>query len=122
MIFADQKEAEQFLQEWQKVLRLQDWDLKIQIVRARDLVGGESMAEVTYKHTKRMAIINLLDPIDYGEYLWEQNHEISLVHELLHLHFIGFEAESGTAEDDAQEMTIDVISKSLVFLKYKEGE
>ena len=80
------------------------------------------MAEVTYKHTKRMAIINLLDPIDYGEYLWEQNHEISLVHELLHLHFIGFEAESGTAEDDAQEMTIDVISKSLVFLKYKEGE
>lgn len=118
MIYADQKEAESSLQEWQRVLRLQDWDIKIRIVRAKEFVNGDGMGEVRYKHQKQMAVINLLDPIDYDEiHLWEQDHEITMVHELLHIHFMGFEAEEGTEQDNAQERAIDVISKSLVSLR-----
>lgn len=117
MIYLTQEEAEKALVEWQSVLKLRDWDIKIQIVRRNGLVDPEGMAEVRYKHIKRMAIINLLDPIDYDNDLWGQDHEISMVHELLHLHFMGFEAEEGTPEDKAQEQAIDAISKSLVYLR-----
>lgn len=118
MIYETQKNAQQACREWQERLFLRDWDIKTQIVRRTQLVDGDGMGEVRYKHGKRMAIINLLDPVDYeSEMLWPQDHEVTLVHELLHLHFVEFEAEEGTTQDNAQERAIDSISKALVGLR-----
>lgn len=112
------EQAESKLTEWQKILRLQDWDIKIDICRGRNF-KTDGQAEVSWTNEKKMAIIHLLDPIDYDNDYFPQDHEISLVHELLHLHMAGFVAEDGTVEDMAQEQVADALSKALVGLKRK---
>ena len=116
-----QDESDSLLKEWQEILRLQDWDVVVDIRRARDMSLGESVAEVHWKKEKKLAIIHLLDPMDYDNAYFPQDHEVSIVHELLHLHMVGFVAEDDTLEDTAQEQAIDAISNALVNLK-RDGQ
>ncbi len=116
-VILTQDQAEALLKEWQKILRLQDWDVVVGIRRARDMSLGESAAEVHWKKEKKLAIIHLLDPTDYDNACFSQDHEVSIVHELLHLHMVGFAAEDDTPEDTAQEQAIHAISMALVELK-----
>lgn len=118
--------TEQELQElcrlWQKRLRLQDWDVTVKVARQRDM-DTDSLAECGHQIRKRTAEITLLDPIDYppGE-PQPQDHEVDLVHELLHLHFAPFRAEDGSPEQIAQEQAIHAISKALVQLARKGAD
>lgn len=121
MIFENDKQLQDSLEEWQKILRLQDWIVQAKVVRARDMILDESAAAVSWTYSKRMASIQLLDPLDYtSELMEEQDHEISLVHELLHLHYAGFETTSrGTVEHALMEQSIEATSRALVYLKRK---
>lgn len=112
MIFTTQAEAESALAEWQEILLLRDWDIKIDICRTRDMTF-DGAAEVHYKKGKKLAIIHILDPLDYENKYWEQDHETSLVHELLHLHTCLFVSD----EDVHEERAVDAISRALVRLK-----
>lgn len=120
-VIFNQEEAEAVLVKWQKMLRLQDWDVKIDVRRGRDF-NTDSQAEVTWLEEKKMAIIHLLDPIDYDNKYFPHDHEVSIVHELLHLHMVRFAAESGTPEDIAQEQAINALSLALVGLRRKAGD
>ena len=120
MIYETQEQAQQACQEWQRILRLQDWDIAIDILRARDMGLDGGQAEVHWKAESKSAIIHLLDPADYQNNYFEQNQERSLVHELLHLHMVMFATETGTPEDTAQEQAVNAIANALVALKKGE--
>lgn len=113
----NQAQAEELLAEWQRILRLQDWNIKIDIRRDREMELQSSMAEVHWTIEKKAAIMHLLDPIDYQNDYFPIDHEVSIVHELLHLHMAGFDAKFDTPEGVAQEQAINAISTALVFLK-----
>lgn len=96
---------------WKKILRLQDWDTKVEIVRASSLNEG-SQGQCSWVLSRKEAKISLLDPIDYNCKLWPQDHEVTLVHELLHLHFAHVEEAS-----NYDEQAIVAISQALVKLR-----
>ena len=118
-IYENDEQLQQALAEWQKILRLQDWIIKASIRRERDMYLANSSAAVRYNYEKRMAFIHIMDPIDYEpDLMVPQDMEISLVHELLHLHYAGFDqTEKGTIEYALVEQSIEAISRALVELK-----
>ena len=87
VIYETQEELDAAIALWQKRLRLQDWDIKAEIKRGRDMrhdypVSGLNTITVCAK----LAHIRLLDPLDYDCETEPQDHERTLVHELIHMH------------------------------------
>jgi hypothetical protein len=118
MIYETAEQAQQACREWQKILRLQDWDIKVKIVRQDALRNLDDQANVNCCLANKQALIKLVDPIDYPrDTEWEQDHERSLVHELLHLHFWGFaDKERETEEEQA------VCALASAFVRLKAGD
>lgn len=112
-----QPELVSLLVYWRKVLRLQDWDVRIKLVRDRDMVVANRQGECDISLRNKEALIRLLDPIDYPDGDWAQDHEQTLVHELLHLHMAPFDPAPNTLAQDMQEQAIESIAKALVSLK-----
>lgn len=112
-----QEELVEKCAEWQGILKLQDWTIAVGIVRDRQM-KNKGQAEISYSLPKKMAIISLLDPIDYDNDTFPQDMEQSLVHELVHLHIASFdETESGSLEEIMLEQATDTIAKALVNVK-----
>jgi hypothetical protein len=107
--------------EWQKTLRLQDWDVKVRIVRRSQFRISDAQGECEWLLPKKTALIHIVDPIDYPpNSVWEQDMERTLVHELLHCHMAGFDDfEYGSPKDVAVEQAVESIAKALVSLKRK---
>jgi hypothetical protein len=105
--------------EWQRILRLQDWDVVVSIDRARDMTLSEVDGECEWTLASKQARIRILDPMDFPpDSKWPQDMEQILVHELLHLHFAPFDRfERGSLEHVAMEQAIDLIASALVKLK-----
>lgn len=121
------KNAEQMgalCREWQGRLRLQDWDIHVSIVRARDMKTENALGEVyAWNTAKKAAAVHLLDSIDYpADQPATQDMERDLVHELLHLHFLVL--SEGYKEDSKEQLElergVDAISKALVELRRGE--
>lgn len=102
---------------WQQMLYLQDWTISLQVVRQWDMGDNCSVAQCEWYLQRKDACIKVLHPDDLpgvksrflnGE---ECDYDISLVHELLHLHFAPFHTEK---EDIAQEQAINAISRGIV--------
>lgn len=120
-IIFTEEELKQKCSEWQKILRLQDWIIKVLITRGRDMNLTERAAEIEAMLPKCMATIRILDPVDYPPNLAElQDMELSLVHELLHIHLFPLFADK---EDEmrqvAEEQAIEAISRGLIALARK---
>lgn len=113
-----QEQLEALCREWQKTLRLQDWDVKVRIVRQRDMDNHNAQGEVDWTLPKKSAAISILDPTDYPpNSWWGQDIERTLVHELLHLHFAPFVEEEDGLKRVAEEQAIDCLAIALVALK-----
>lgn len=110
--------------EWQKILRLEDWTIFTGIYRSRDFKTENSQAEIEPFLLKRMAKIRILDPVDYEPTCWTpQDMEISLVHELIHIHlFQLFADREDESRQIAEEQAIEAISRGLVDLYRRGGE
>lgn len=105
--------------EWQGVMRLQDWDVKVKVVRLAAF-GGRREGECTYTQSTKEALIKILDPVDWpADTEWEQDQERTLVHELEHLHFAPFMSDKGPDDPEhiAQEQAIELNACALVTLK-----
>lgn len=76
---------------WQKRLRLEDWDIRVQIVDPR--IAPDAEAEVTWNYHKKTAEIRIASDSTNQKELTD-----SIVHELLHLHFWWADTE-GTKSD-----------------------
>ncbi|NWL89576.1 hypothetical protein DMN77_18675 [Paenibacillus sp. 79R4] len=106
--------------EWQKILRLQDWIVIPKIKRGRDMPIPDVCGSCCWDLTQRMAAINILDPIDYPpDAIVPNDMELTLVHELLHLHFAAVEPEGASI---AGEQAIESISWGVIALARRGGE
>jgi hypothetical protein len=84
------EQAQDLCDRWQSALRLGGWEIDVQIVRQGDLSDHNNSAEIRYSIPHLHAVLSLLDPNDYdGDS--PQDHEVSIVHELLHLRFAGLD-------------------------------
>jgi hypothetical protein len=105
---------------WQRQLRLQDWDVTISWASAREL--GEANGRTSLINTSKEAHVRILEEDEWppeSERTGHYDSEVTLVHELLHLHFRAWEGEaeeSDTAEYRAKEAAIDLTSWALVRL------
>lgn len=103
---------------WQNQLKLNNWRIAIGIERKTVFNNSQSTGEIDYVLPLRQAIIKILDPLDYPNSPFEQDMEISLVHELLHLHFALFEPKSDDSlEFLIMESTIEQLANILVEMK-----
>jgi hypothetical protein len=102
--------------EWQKILGLQDWSITLKMKRAHDMpedCGGTC----NHMDSKRVAIVSILDPIDYPPNAWvPHDMERDLVHELLHIHLEHWETERDGLEYYSKERAIHALSVALVNL------
>ncbi len=112
-----QKARETFLAEWQKILRLQDWEITVQFVRGHEIDGDQ--AWISHEENHKRATIRLRDPVDLISKDWsEDSPETSLVHELLHLHILPFgRTEPRTRDRVCVEQAIELITGALIGLK-----
>ncbi len=117
-VILTEDDLKQKCKEWQEILSLQDWDVKPGIYRADSFKTEGSQAECDWVLKEKMAIIRILDPVDYPENkLWPQDMEISLVHELIHLHVAPFdETKAGSLQEIMMEQATDLIARALVRL------
>lgn len=103
---------------WQNQLKLNNWRIAIGIERKTVFNNSQSIGEIDYVLPLRQAIIKVLDPLDYPNSPFEQDMEITLVHELLHLHFALFEPKSDDSlEFLIMESTIEQLANILVEMK-----
>lgn len=114
----DQETLESLLAEWQKTLRLRDWDVVVQLSRIFDMPVADSVGLCTWLMPAKTATIRILDPADYDPaYVHPFDPEKTLVHELLHLHFAPFFPDGEAGENVAHEQAIESIAKALVTVK-----
>lgn len=111
-----QADIEKLLTEWQKILRLQDWQIKVSFARGHEIDGHQGRATI-YLNFKQ-ALIKLRDPIDWTDKDFPDDSEIDLVHELIHLHIFAFDTtKPGTLERVALEQVDELLARALVGLK-----
>lgn len=103
-----------WLYKWQSILRLQDWDVKIEFARSFEMETVRRAGEVSYVCEKKTAVIKILVPQDYPtDIRWKQDIEQTVVHELLHLHFSWTDDLTGLA-NTGMEQAINCIALALV--------
>lgn len=118
---ADGRALTELCAEWQKRLRLMDWLVTVRYRRADDMPLANKGGCCSWKITLKAAVVDVLDPVDYpADSHFLQDVEVTVVHELLHLHIAPFVADDDTPEDIAQEQAIECIAQALV--KAKRGE
>lgn len=98
---------------WQRQLRLQDWDLTVEVV-APHLVPGGGCGASRWSPGLRHARILLADPEQLEGDLVEhcRDIEVTLVHEMVHVAMAGVEVE----RHSDMEAGIDSVARALVQL------
>ncbi|MEH2384914.1 MAG: hypothetical protein V7K14_03785 [Nostoc sp.] len=101
--------------DWQRTLKLSDWDISVKLVPHREMT--DAIGHVRWDADEKSADIRLITPEDYQSgVLRPYNIEETLVHELLHLHFVTFDM-SDEPKRLAIEQAINAIARALVNLK-----
>jgi hypothetical protein len=107
--------------EWQRILKLQDWDISsVKIVSSREMGNLTQTGSISWDIAHMVASIKLISPEDYpgdAAQFFPYSMEETLVHELLHLRFAGFDVDSDSPEGLAQEQAINALAHALVTLK-----
>lgn len=131
MIYQDEAEANEACIKWQSRLRLADWIVKVKIAGHAEItqaLSGEPAMGCVHPVTHRKeALVRLLDPKDWDaeNKTFPQDHEVTLVHELLHLYFdmIYYASPLGERSYEyklAEEQAVCSLSSSIVALKRGE--
>lgn len=82
----EEEKLKRLAEEWQRVLGLQDWRIKLfPNCRPEEMGDPEADGFVDYQESTKTARIDLLDPTFYGNRAVEYDVEETLLHELLHL-------------------------------------
>ncbi len=110
-----QENLESLLAEWQKILRLQDWQIKVSFARGHEIEGHQG--RITIYLNFKQALIKLRNPIDWTDEDFPDDTEVDLVHELIHLHINTFDTtKPGTLERVALEQVDELLARALVGL------
>jgi hypothetical protein len=104
---------EKLFREWQRVLRLSDWNLRMAVRPAMEM--GSDHGRVRVYELKKCAFVSLLDPNEADPSEVEPyDPEVALVHEQLHCLLHAFAGDRDTVEDLCQEQAIHILSTLLV--------
>ena len=105
-------ELQSLCRKWQKILRLQDWDIQIKYVRHWELEDN-CQGNVIYKTARNEAVIKILVESDYPDDYegFPQDQECTLVHELIHLKLPILNIDA-----DAENQICEGFSKAFVML------
>ncbi len=126
----NQEELERLGLEWQKRLRLMDWEIAFRLEKAFHMVDTECNYNGIVPHSPmhKKAVIQVREVLDYGgddvvHATFTETHEHVLVHELLELHFTPFKVTrtDDQVKHDSQELAINMIANALVQAKHGNG-
>ena len=121
MIYKTDKEAQAACVWWQKRLGLADWDVKVQLSRGSKM--DDCQGYVDYVINRKQALIQLLVPEDYrDDNGWTQDHERTLIHELLHLHTVWWGNKADSDERRLEEQMIHLLAKAFVSMERGESD
>ena len=122
MIFDNSDEAQSWCQYWLKRLSLSDWTVVVKVCRAKELAPGNE-AQVQYVRSSKTAIVSIMCKEDYDNSSFPLDHEINLVHELMHLLFCPFMDEEKESEAWInQEWAIEATARALVDVRRNPSE
>jgi hypothetical protein len=108
---------------WQELLSLRDWQVDYRIVRGEHLFNkkihaamqGPNNAQCFIAEQQKLAIVKILDPVDWNDDFREQDMEYDLVHELIHIHTNPCEpSEDNKPLHDRMECAINMLARALV--------
>jgi hypothetical protein len=101
---------------WKKVLRLQDWEIDIDIVRHYRLESDEMVfGEIWHQPKKKYAHIRICHPHDLAPGA-KTDPEGTLVHELVHCHLATWNPGNDSG-DTLKEQAIESIASGLIRLE-----
>lgn len=113
------EQVHDWLHVWQKRLRLEEWKIDVKIVRMWDLERG-TLGHIDWSVPHKTAVIKVLSSADY-ELPADQiptDMELSIVHELVHLHLSALPLNKGSRV--AEEQVVSMISDALVSLEHQQ--
>jgi hypothetical protein len=111
----EEQELIDLLPKWQKITKTQDWNVRLEMADPVDLGDRQTHGDIRIADRCKSALIRILDPDQFDDVgIVDYDAEKTLVHELVHLHFVPFQADEGTAEETAQEQAIDTWACTLV--------
>lgn len=105
---------------WQQKLRLQDWNVHVVLARLHEIPGRDAIGYITPVPERKDAHMTLLSPVDIpqvssgflkGE---ELNYDLTIVHELIHLHLWPFASNLTEAELMCEEQAVNAISRCII--------
>lgn len=99
--------------EWQKILRLQDWDIELRLVTLEQM-GNDAQGCIMPSLPNKTAVMFILDQGSYTDDIFPQDMEETLVHELVHLHTAPFCPEDETF---LEEQAVELMASALVAVK-----
>jgi hypothetical protein len=109
-----QNELEARCKIWQERLRLQDWIVYCRLSPHTEF-SNDTMANVRVSVGRKEALIQIIAPDHYSHLAsCPQDMELSLVHELLHLHLEPMGMRYDDPKQFTEEQAINSISTSLV--------
>lgn len=110
-----EKMVDELCRKWQKILRLEDWEIHTELFSAREFDEDDRQGEIVYDISTGQAIIHLLDVDASLDTPFPYDLEKVLVHELLHLHFAIFEPEKEDhLRHDLWERTVERMARILL--------
>lgn len=97
--------------EWQKILKLEHWEITISVVPSKEFKAGHADIDVNFMYfIADMRIANIKFSQEALDKL--------IIHELLHVHLAGMNILIGTPEHTAEEQAVQIISR-VIYDGYK---
>jgi len=116
-------ELRRLTRKWQERLRLNDWDIKARFATKDEAKATWGLCTPT-PNTKT-AQIHIANPRWFKEsdkeiegYLWDP--EVTIVHELLHIHFAALNHAKGSHKEVIEEQIVSCIAQLLVALDRRD--
>jgi len=106
----------ELLKKWQPRLGLHNWDIKVKYCKPADMEGCQGLNE--FEQTYLTSSVKILKPEYYSDPNFPQDIEATLIHELLHLHFVFLRKSSDNA-GDAEEQAIELLTRAVLYDRKK---
>lgn len=121
--FGTQEELNLSLKEWQTRLFLNDWMIKAEIVPLSELSDKNYVGENKYEPVTKTSLIRMGKfNSDAKNGICKMFHELTLVHELMHLKLLFADGVESTMEGNYigmnEHILIEEMAKSLIMAKY----
>ena len=109
------------LDEWKKILFLEDWIIKATIVAPDEFLEEDVCGENEFDQVNKCCVIRIMDKKYYGNRVMKYCAEKILVHELLHCKYNWLMPPNtleGKYFDTMEHSLIEQMAKSLIMAKY----